>query len=454
MNQKSFSLLLALLLSACTLQAQAPAADDTKPRNVILFISDGCGPASFTMARDFQRVLFGDPDLTLDALQVGGVHTFASDSRVTDSAASATAYACGVKTYNGAIGVDTLRQPVATLVEAAEARGLATGLVATSRITHATPAAFAAHVPNRAMEGAIADQALEQGIDVLMGGGWSFFVPADSGGSRTDARNLIREAGASGYQVVLDREAFDKPLRAPVLALFTRDHMSYEIDRDPAQEPSLAEMTTRAIDLLKGDPDGFFLMVEGSRIDHAAHGNDAAGHLHDIFAFDEAVAAALAFAQENGETLIVSTSDHETGGLTLGRDGVYDWHPERLARVAHSSEKISRLLAEGMAVEQVVHEELGIDDLTAEEDTSLAHVYAQKNGGALMAKLNDLVARRSGIAWTTGGHTAVDVNLYAYGPGSNRFAGSWDNTYLGLAIATLLDLDLQAVTETLRHGSH
>ena len=295
-------------------QAQSP-----RPKNLILMIADGCGPASITMARDYARAVLGRDELALDAIQTGAVRTGSASSRVTDSAAGATAYACGVKTYNGAIAVDTAGRPLATLLEAAKARGMATGLVATSRITHATPAAFAAHVPQRAMESEIAAQMLAQRVDVLLGGGWSYFLPTAEGGRRQDGRNLLREAEAMGYQVVRTAADFRRGVRRPVLGLFGPDHLPYEIDRDPEEVPSLAEMTRAALELLADDPDGFFLMVEGSRIDHAGHANDAAAHVREVLAYDEAVAVVLDFARRDGQTLVVSVADHETGGLSLGR---------------------------------------------------------------------------------------------------------------------------------------
>lgn len=447
------ALLLLIVVLLYTPGCTAQPADEARPRNVILFVADGCGPASFTYARDFLRYR-GRDGLALDGILVGAIHTYAADSRVTDSAAGATAFACGVKTYNGAIAVDTLRRPVATLLEAAEARGMATGLVATSTITHATPASFSAHVPDRGEETAIAEQQLEHDIDVMFGGGAGFFLPQAEEGWRSDGRNLLAEAAADGYQVLRTRADFDAPLQMPVLGLFSRGHMAYEIDRDAQQQPSLAEMTARAIDLLSDDPDGFFLMVEGSRIDHAGHANDAAGHLHDILAFDEAVAAALAFAREDGETLIVSTSDHETGGLTLGRnvDGrsMYGWNPEVVERVRHSNEHLGTFLGEGADWAQVLRENLGVEDMTDAEREAAGKAFTARNEGAFFRALNEMVARRAFLGWTTGGHTAVDVNLYAFGPGRDRFIGHHDNTAVGLLIADLMDFDLKAVTETLQ----
>lgn len=440
--------------SACSLTAQTPHPA-SHPKNVILLISDGCGPASFTMARDYYRdVLHAGATLHLDSLLVGAVRTFATNSRVTDSAAGATAFACGIKTYNGAIAVDTLQQPVATVLEAAEARGMATGLVATSRITHATPAAFAAHVASRGSEAAIADQMLQQGIDVLMGGGRNFFVPTEAGGKRTDGRDLRQDALRQGYQVVEDRAGFDAGLRTPVLALLAPDHMAYEIDRNPRHEPSLAEMTRTALDLLDDDPDGFFLMVEGSRIDHAGHANDLGGHLHDILAFDAAIAAAVRFARQDGQTLVVSVSDHETGGLTLGRNvdrrGVYAWNPEVLARLKASHEAILPQLKPGADWQAVIGAATGIEDWTDAERAQVAEAQAANFPPGALKALNEMVSVRAILGWTTDGHTAVDVNLYAFGPGREAFIGHHDNTHIGQTLAWLLGFGLATLTTQLR----
>ena len=428
--------------------AQPVTPEEASPKNVILFITDGTGPASLTLARDYLRYSEGTEMLAVDSVEVGSIHTYASNSRVTDSAAGATAFAAGVKTYNGAIAVDTLQRPVATLLEAAEAEGMATGLVATSRITHATPAAFAAHVPNRGMEAEIAVQELARGIEVLLGGGADFFLPDTLGGRRTDGRNLMAEAEALGYNVVSDRAGFDALVRTPVLGLFTPSHMAYELDRDPAEEPSLAEMTAKAIDLLADDPDGFFLMVEASRIDHAGHANDPAAHLHDVLAFNRAITVALDFAQEQGETLVVSTSDHETGGLSLGRDGVYAWEPAVLARVTASLEGMAdRYRQEQMPPCEMLET---VASVTCTEDEAAAFGGVLNDPPALSTMLLDVISARAGIGWTTSGHTAVDVPLYAFGPGQARFIGHHDNTAIGLVLADLLDFDLEVMTEALR----
>ena len=247
-----YLLLLGTAGMACAQQATAPE----RPRNIILFVSDGCGPASFTFAREYVRYKGGE-GLAIDAIQVGSIHTYSANSRVTDSAAGATAFSSGVKTINGAIAMDWAKRPVATILEAAEADGMATGLVATSTLTHATPASFSAHVPVRSMYAEIAEQQLDQGIEVFFAGGVEDFLPRDQGGQRADGRNLLEEAASKGYQVVRTRAAYDGSLSLPVLGLFGEGHMAFEIDRDPEQQPSLAEMTGPGYRTPPGQHEGF-----------------------------------------------------------------------------------------------------------------------------------------------------------------------------------------------------
>lgn len=443
-------LLLLLMVWGGSLEVWAQAMP--RPKNLILMIADGCGPASITMARDYARAVLGRRALTLDAIQVGAVRTASASNRVTDSAAGATAYACGVKTYNGAIAVDTAGRTVATLLEAAKARGMATGLVVTSRITHATPAAFAAHVGQRAMETEIAQQMLAQRIDVLLGGGWSYFLPTADGGRRMDRRNLLQEAEAAGYQVVRTAADFRKGLQRPVLGLFGPDHLPYEMDRNPEAVPSLAEMTRAAIELLQQDPEGFFLMVEGSRIDHTGHANDAAAHVHEVLAYDEAVAVALDFARRDGQTLVVSVSDHETGGLTLGRNvnsqGIYNWHPEVLARVQVSYDRLIPALGRTNRPDTLLKAWLGLDSLKTDEQALVEQAKAQPD--SWQAVVTELIGRRAVVGWTSNGHTAVDVNLYALGPGAEQLVGNFENDELGRLLAELMGFDLPALTQMLR----
>ena len=439
--------LLALSTSACASAQPAPpaapsavapaGASGAAPRNVVLFVADGFGPASATLGAAAK----GAP-LAFDSLLVGAVETSASDSRVTDSAASATAYSCGLKTYNGAIAVDSLRRPCRTVLEAAEAAGFATGLVATSRITHATPAAFAAHVESRAEEAEIARQMSASGVDLLLGGGLGVFESVDMGFARS--ATLLDHMTEAGWAVATDRAGYDALAALPAAALLADSHLAYEIDRDETDQPSLAEMTTRALDLLAASDDGretgFFVLIEASRIDHAGHANDPAAHVRDILAYDAAVAAALAWAAADGTTLVVSTADHETGGMTLGRDGVYRWDPTPLLAATASFEAMGLAMGAGEDPAEVVRAGLGLDALPDGAAEALRGAVASGDPAAYATLVRDLASEPAGIGWTTGGHTAVDVGLYAFGPGAEAFRGRHANAAVGRALFRALGL--------------
>jgi alkaline phosphatase len=459
-----FLTLCTVLLFVAPAQGQtapnAPAGDE--PPNVILMIPDGFGPASVTMARDYLRWRDGTAELPYDSLHVGSARTFSTSSYITDSAAGGTALATGVKTYNGAISVDTTKRPVGTLLEGAEQRGMATGLVATSRITHATPAVFSAHVADRGKENEIAQQQLNQDIEVLLGGGKRHFIPeSESNSARDDDKNLLNTAEQKGYQVVETAEGLANASDGPLLGVFSNGHMAYEIDR-PDTQPSLAAMTETAIDVLSKKKEGYFLMVEGSRIDHAGHGNDAATHLHDILAFNEAVKTALDVAKNDPNTLVVIVSDHETGGLTLGRnrdgEGIYAWHPDKLADVKASSAAIAdsiRAIRSSDADTETVRQRIedtvtrltGVSEVSEDRVERLRKVEGPYALGNAVAPV---VNKEALVGWTSHAHTAVDVGLYAYGPGANRFIGNHDNTTIGQRLADLMDVDLQALTEQMR----
>lgn len=435
-----------LLGGASRLPAQTAASD--QPKNVILFISDGCGPASFTLAREYKRYK-GLDRLAVDDHLVGSIRTFAANSRVTDSAASGTAMACGVKTNNGVIGMDTLGLPVGSILEAAEARGMVTGLVVTSTISHATPAVFSAHVPNRNDQPEIARQQLEHGIEVLFGGGEEFFLPTANGGRRDDAVNLFDVAAGKGYRIAYDRDQFLALDGVPALGIFGDGQMTFEIDRDSTIEPSLSEMTRKAIELLEVGPNGFFLMVEGSRIDHAGHGNDAAAHLHEILEFDKSFEIAADFAADDGSTLVVSTSDHETGGLSLGRNSVYDWWPEVLDRVPSSLGSLTEMsLQENADMCSFLQKEVSVT--CSSEDSLFIQQADSLSFWELQRFASKVISKAAGIGWSSTGHTAVDVNVYAYGPGAEAFQGNHDNTMIARTIADVMDFDLESVTASLR----
>lgn len=412
------------------------ASEPAGPKNIILFVSDGCGPASFTMARDFAKATGKRETLFLDDMLVGAIRTYSANREVTDSAAGATAFSCGVKANHQAVGLAANGDTVQTVMERAEELGMRTGVVVTKSITDATPAAFTAHVAHRYDdEPEIAIQQLEGGFDLLFGGGLQSFLPNDGGGRRTDGRNLIDEAKAKGYNVVTDLEGWNAANSLPILALMGPGNLAYEIDRDPAVQPTFPDAVSKAIGLLDGDEDGFFLLAEGSMIDIGGHSNDAAAHVHDILAFDEAVKAAVDFARKDGNTLVVSVSDHETGGLTVGRS--YRWHPLELAKVTASHAVVSAEIQEGSrSIESIIESHFGITDLTKDE---IQRIESAESSNAMNGALAAIVSDRILVDWASFGHTAVDINVYAFGPGSAQFRGNNDNTMIGKLLLSMLD---------------
>lgn len=291
-----------------------PLVDNKPIKNVILLIGDGTGLAQLASG---QYALVGpEGRLHIQTMPVTGfVNTIASDNLITDSAAGATAYSCGIKTYNGAIGVDKDQVPCKTILELAEKKGLSTGLVATSTITHATPASFAAHVKSRSMENEIAADYLDSGSEVILGGGLRHFIPQEEEGSeREDSRNLVEEFKQNGYSFVRNEEELNSTEGEKILGLFGNS----ELDHSKG-EPSLEQMTKKALEVLSRNEDGFFLMVEGSQIDWGGHDNDVDYVIREVESFDKAVKAALDFAVTDGETLVVLTADHETGGMAMQR---------------------------------------------------------------------------------------------------------------------------------------
>ncbi len=356
--------------------APYPLTSARRVRNVILCIGDGMGLSQVAMAS--AKATGPGGKLHMERLPVAGtVRTYSASSRVTDSAAAGTALATGVKTKNGMIGVDPDERAYLTVLEAAQAKGMPTGLVATSAITHATPASFGAHVRSRKMETDIAEQLIANEINVLFGGGREFFLPKshpDSG--RKDDLDLIAQAREAGYAVVGTASEL-RSIRGPhALGLFQLEALT-----TVEPEASLAMLASKAIQVLRhaclesgardGRP-GFFLMIEGSQIDWACHDNDAVNAVRQTLLFDQAVEAAVDFALRDGRTLVVVTADHETGGLTLTAG--------------------------------------------ASEDDGLAP------------------------HWSTKGHTGSPVPLWAIGPGAAHFAGVQDNTDIPKKIARLLGL--------------
>lgn len=301
-----------------TIIPTTPAAPAARPKNIILMIGDGMGVSQITGG------LYSNNDqLELERFRVMGLHKpYSSDNLVTDSAAGATAFACGVKTYNGAIGVNADTIAVPTILEIAEAKGFATGLVATSSIVHATPASFIAHDPYRKNYEDIALDFLDTEIDLFIGGGYKYFSRREN-----DERNLVTELRGQDYRVEnhLGKELAElRPNPNQNFVYFTADAepLPYSQGRD-----YLLPATALAPGFLKqhaGEEGSFFLMIEGSQIDWGGHANDHEYIVSEMLEFDQAVGQVLDFAAADGETLVIVTADHETGGYAINYGSTRD----------------------------------------------------------------------------------------------------------------------------------
>ncbi len=286
---------------------------DAPVKNIILYIGDGMGIAEISTARISQKGTSGR--MTMEKMPVTGLeYTQSADTLITDSAAGATALATGFKTNNGMISISPAGKKLETILEAAQKKGMRTGLVVTSEISHATPACFASHVKSRHDQDSIAVQLIAHRVDVLLGGGKKYFIPATKVGSgRKDSLDLIASARRAGYQFVETADQLQAISSGKVLGLFAMGGMTTR-----APEPSLQTMTEKALQLLSQEnPQGFFLMVEGSQIDWAGHANDLEDNIRQTLLLDAALSSGIKFARKDGHTLIVVTADHETGGMSI-----------------------------------------------------------------------------------------------------------------------------------------
>lgn len=406
MNIKHFALAVISIffLSSC----QSMKSGTTRAQNVIFFIGDGMGPAQMTAARLYRYGSFGQ--MNYERFSTTGVaRTYSSREFTTDSAAAATALASGVKTYNGAIGLSDPQWEAAgrareleTLSDLAHQQGKSVGIVTTTRITHATPASFFAHVPQRDLEDEIAAQVLGSEVDLFIGGGKRHFVGSDLAGKRRDGRNILALKREAGARVVEDLNALSKvsDLKKPLLALLALDHIGYQAEG--TSEAQLSVLVKKAMELLSQNPKGYLLIVEGGRIDHASHINAAKNALGEMVEFDQALAVAMD-ASDLDDTLIVMTADHETGGLSISGYG------------PHEQATGAKVL--GPTLER---------SLKAQPRPILS--WATGPGNAL-------------YPMDSAAHTAVDVAVAAMGPGEELFAGWMDNSDIAWHVAQILGVE-------------
>jgi alkaline phosphatase len=423
-----------------------------QPRNIIFMVSDGMSPGVVSMAEPFARLVRQQETHWGRLMRTPGVShglfdTSSLSSLVTDSAAASTAWASGSRVFNGAINVLPDGREMTPIGRLARAQGRRFGLVTTTRITHATPAGFAAVVPVRDQEDAIAEQYLG-GVDVLLGGGCKHFDAT----KRKDGHDLIAEFQAQGY-TFWDTRAQVCGTAAPnqVLGLFYPDHLPFTIDHrnDPdlaRQVPTLAEMTRAALPILASGANGFLLQVEGGRVDHAAHANDAAAILWDQLAFDDAVGVALEFAQGRDDTLVVVTTDHGNANPGLNgsgsRYGKTNDCFERLARATVSYERLRGVLpnakkgdappreALAAGLERAFGLELRDSDVKTIQAALAGDLPSELNNQHhnLVGVLGQILGNHNGVGWTGVSHTQDLAITTATGPGAEAYAGLHRNT--------------------------
>jgi alkaline phosphatase len=442
------------------------SADETQtPKYIFFFLADGTGTTHLEVTRQYNREILGEELIIADKIIKDGVlglmTTHAADSLSTDSAAAATALASGCKANIGALGVCADGTVPATAMEIAKQRGFKIGLVTNAEVYDASPAAFACHVPSRRDYAAIINRYLDLEPDVLMGGGRSHFLPRSSPGSRRkDAVDVIAAFTRKGYQQLSEKRDLANLRPGRVLGLFSLDEMSFELDRDKNIEPSIYDMTAAAIRQLHDDnANGFFVFIENENTDSASHLSDIASVIHDYREFDRAVGLAYEFYRKYPrETLIIVTSDHETGGLgmTMGlkdmsnargtnqvAGGIQDLR--KIQSIKISLNKASRILGphpSGESIDRLVREQFSDFTLAPEYREAILHrrpvsrtLYLDPTANAL----GMMIANHTQIYWMTTSHTNQPVMVAAIGAGAARFSGYYDNAEFGKRLKHLLD---------------
>ncbi|PKM52342.1 MAG: alkaline phosphatase [Firmicutes bacterium HGW-Firmicutes-7] len=429
-------------------------------KNVIILVPDGTRMDSITLARWYN----GGGPLAMDEFACGLVRTYNSDSPIADSAPAANAMATGFKSKTGFIGVlpdensmpglaplaeGDKRRPVASVLEAAQLANKATGLVATSEVMHATPAAFSSHYPDRSAYDILSKHMVYNNVDVVFGGGYEFMMPE----GRDDEENMVSVLEAKGYEVLTSKEEFTSFDGDKAWGLFADASLPYDFDNN-GSVPTLEAMTEKAISTLSKDEDGFFLLVEGSKVDWASHANDPIGIISDLLAFDKAVKVALDYAKENQDTVVIIVPDHGNGGISIGNSSLnkgYDKEPlssflDPLKAATLTGEGIAtKLNADRSNIVEVMATYYGITDLTEVEIAAIKEVKLS----SMNATVGPMISERAKIGWTTTGHTGEDVVLFIYAPDQDRLTGVVENTDIALYIARKLGVNLAETTSAL-----
>ena len=435
------------------------------PKYVFVFIGDGMSTPQRLMAEDFSKRT-GRGELAMNHLaRRTETATKSANKVVTDSAAAATAIACGEKTDNGMLGMRPDGTRIESVAAVAKKAGRKVGIVTTVTIVHATPAGLYAHNRSRGDSRAIAMDLVQSGFDYFAGGGIGGWTQPKGGYFDTNGNFVKLEEGSeavpgidpyslwqtNGYTFVKDDLAAFKALKPgrPVWCVFGESGMDYALDRDGSQ-PTLAEIVEKGIELLDG-PDGFFLMCEGGKVDYAGHANDAGGSVAEQLSLDDAVKVATRFAKAHpGETLIVTTGDHETGGLIRGITGAgAAFDPALLKHQRCTASKFSSILKNAQEKNAafsfddamaLVRENFGLGGpvpLTDADRDELKEAFEQNTPAEFAGAAKRILSAHAGLAWKSGGHTALPTMTTAEGPGSEILEGMTDNTEIGVRLKGL-----------------
>ena len=447
------------------------------PKYVFVFIGDGMSTPQRMVAEEFARAT-GRAEFAMNALPYQtNTRTKSANAIITDSAAAATAIACGEKTDNGMIGVRPDGTPIDSVAEVAKRRGMKVGVVTSVTIVHATPAGFYAHNRNRGNAYQIALDLVDSGFDYFAAGG--VYDKADDRKDPKYRGNVFDLARKAGYAVNLDDAAAWSALKpgSKSWSVFGANGMQFAIDADGSQ-PTLAELVKKGVEVLD-NPQGFFLMCEGGKVDYAGHANDAATDLFDVLALDDAVKVALAFQERHpDETLVVTTGDHETGGLSMGFAGIGGKF--RVALLANQKISCEKFSGDIKALIRSRRGKIAFDDvkpllkekfgfvfpgpkapqkdpmlLTPADVKALTEAFG-KDVEYVRSSLKDTTAHdvrrryvfaqavknvlnaHAGIGWSSGSHTALPTLTTAKGPGAEILVGMQENADLGNRLKGLL----------------
>jgi len=473
MNKLLPAAFLALLSSSCSHAATDKNNQQPLPasqaKNVIMIVADGMGPAYTTAYR-----YFNDNPATkkieqtvFDRHLMGSSSTYPApiSGYITDSAAAATALAAGVKTYNGAIGVDVNKNKVESVLHWAKKQGKKTGVVVTSQINHATPAAYISHNESRRNYQELANSYIDNGIntDVLLGGGWKYYA--------NDKRNLVNEYKQANVHYVDNYQALESlPKNKAVLGLFADVGLPWALD--DTDKFRLSTMTKAAIKQLENEQ-GFFMLIEASQVDWAGHGRDIAAAMHEMSDLAKTVEYLEQYVANHPDTLVILTADHSTGGLSIGRKTVkptqelnstYFWQPEILRTMGMSPSAFSKLFANNEIVLKVASQHLNFELSKTEFQLLVDAKIAGKNllkeflekplaeqkkvkykpqaNTPIHIALKKIIDVRTNTGWGTishsASHTAVDVPVFAFGAEKQRFSGAIDNTDIAKKIFAIL----------------